>query len=112
MYLLLVPESCSRRAWPIEVSMDYEISNFQYSVEPNVGDKWRCAQLCIDQDNCKSANYFRLTKMCSLNSETRKTKPTAFNPSQSQVEYLENECANTLPGLKIYTVLCLILRFK
>ncbi|XP_003245794.1 uncharacterized protein LOC100573637 [Acyrthosiphon pisum] len=96
---LRVPESCNRRAWPIEVSMDYEISGFQYSVVPNVGDKWRCAQLCIDQNDCKSANYFRLTKMCSLNSETRKTKPTAFNPSRSQVEYLENECANTLPGV-------------
>lgn len=99
MYLIigLVPESCNRRAWPIEVSMDYEITGYQYSVIPNVGDKWRCAQLCIDQQ-CKSANYFRKTKTCSLNSETRKTKPTAVNPSPNQVEYLENECANTLSG--------------
>jgi len=104
VFAILVPESCNRRAWPIEVSMYYEISGFQYSVVPNVGDKWRCAQLCIDQNDCKSANYFRLTKMCSLNSETRKTKPTAFNPSRNQVEYLENECANTLPGLKTITI--------
>lgn len=82
--------------------MDYEITGHQYSVIPNVGDKWRCAQLCIDQNNCKSANYFRKTKTCSLNSETRRTKPTEFNPSQNQVEYLENECANTLPGFIIY----------
>lgn len=107
---LLVPETCNRRAWPIEVSMDYEINGFQYSVIPNIDDKWRCAQLCIDQNNCKSANYFRSTKMCSLNSETRKTKPTAFNPSRNQVEYLENECANTLPGFKIYIILCSILQ--
>lgn len=81
--------------------MDYEITGYQYSVIPNVGDKWRCAQLCIDQNKCKSANYFRKTKTCSLNSETRRTKLTEFNPSQNQVEYLENECADTLSGFII-----------
>lgn len=96
-----VPDHCNRRAWPIEVSMDYEITGHQYSVIPNVVDKWRCAQHCIDQSSsCKSANYFRKTKTCSLNSESRRTKPMAFNPSPNQVEYLENECANTLPGIK------------
>ncbi|VVC31381.1 Hypothetical protein CINCED_3A009457 [Cinara cedri] len=95
---LRVPESCNRRAWPIEVSMDYELTGSQYSVLPNIGDKWRCAQICIDDtNNCKSANYFRQTKICSLNAETRRTKPTAFNPNQNQVEYLENECVNTSP---------------
>jgi len=98
----LVPESCNRRAWPIEVSMDYELAGFQYSVIPNVGDKWRCTQLCIDDNHCKSANYFRKTKMCSLNSETQRTRPTAFNPSQNLVEYIENECADTEPGATFY----------
>lgn len=105
---ILVPESCNRRAWPIEVSMDYEFTGYQYSVLPSIGDKWRCAQICIDDTNCKSANYFRQTKTCSLNSETRRTKPTAFNPSQNQVEYLENECVDTLPGFTILNIIEII----
>lgn len=97
-HIYIVPDSCNRKAWPIEISVDYEITGFQYSMIPNVVDKWRCAQLCIDQNNCKSANYFRKTRMCSLNSETRRSQPTAFNPNPNQVEYLENECADTFPG--------------
>lgn len=97
----LVPEYCNRRAWPIEIFNYNELTGHQYSVIPNVVDKWRCAQLCIDDNNCKSANYFRQSQMCSLNSETRRTKPRAFSSTMNQVEYLENECANTLPGFKL-----------
>ncbi|XP_050436193.1 uncharacterized protein LOC126842972 [Adelges cooleyi] len=95
---LRVPDSCNRKAWPVEVSMDYELTGFQFSVIPNVVDKWQCAQQCLDQ-NCKSANYYRKSRTCSLNSETRRTKPAAFSPSPNQVEYLENQCSGLPPGI-------------
>ncbi|XP_050532946.1 uncharacterized protein LOC126900950 [Daktulosphaira vitifoliae] len=95
---LRVPENCNRKAWPIEVSMDYELNGFQLSVIPNVVDKWQCAQQCLDQQ-CKSANYYRKTKICSLNSETRRTKPAAYSPSPGQVEYLENQCVDQSSGI-------------
>nr|XP_018908189.1 PREDICTED: uncharacterized protein LOC109037821 [Bemisia tabaci] len=103
---LQVPKYCSARAWPIEYMAGVEMVGMQYTSVNNVIDRWHCAQLCLSGSNqyngydvgarpCLSAVYNPQTKVCSLSSENRRTRPEAFSPSAVPIiEYIENECIN------------------
>ncbi|XKL62628.1 hypothetical protein PGB90_002461 [Kerria lacca] len=99
---LQVPSNCMKKAWPIEFAPNSELIGYQQHVIPNVADQWQCAQYCLTGTTqyrygqtapCASAQYQHWSKTCTLSSETRRTKPEAFNPGiEDGVDYIENMC--------------------
>lgn len=91
-----------KKAWPIEFAPNSELIGYQQHVIPNVADQWQCAQYCLTGTTqyrygqtapCASAQYQHWSKTCTLSSETRRTKPEAFNPGiEDGVDYIENMC--------------------
>ncbi|KAK7068490.1 hypothetical protein SK128_019532, partial [Halocaridina rubra] len=91
------------RLWAFERVLDAFLDGFDNDTIPNVDSRVECMRLCLIKTEfvCRSAEYDSIQRICRLSPEDRRTRPTNFRTSPgANVDYLENQCARTLPDCR------------
>lgn len=84
------------RAWVYERVMAYHLHGYDDKLIEEVQSRIKCQELCLNEQEfrCRSAEYDYLTMQCRLSMLDRHSKPNAFRPTTSNVDYFENQCVS------------------
>ena len=65
-----------------------------------VSSRRSCQELCLQETEfqCMSAEYVYSSQECRLSRETRRSQPSSYRATTSDVDYLENQCAKERRG--------------
>ena len=86
------------KAWIFERVPGFELAGYDDLIEKAVLTRKECQELCLKQKKpfpCRSAEYDYDTFTCRLSSETRRSQPAAYRATTEDVDYLENQCADS-----------------
>ena len=89
---------------------NYIFSNESPIVEKNADSLVTCSQYCARDERCKSANFVKEEKKCSLLDKTRKTHLNLLLREQSDVSYLER--VRLIIHFILPYILCYVLKGK
>ncbi|CAL4087761.1 unnamed protein product [Meganyctiphanes norvegica] len=96
----------SERLWSFEKVMDSYLEGHDDKIIPNMDSRTTCMKACLTEGNftCRSAEYDSVRRQCRLSREDRRTKSESFVyfPGSS-VDYIENQCARSLPDCRYET---------
>ncbi|XP_021930316.1 uncharacterized protein LOC110834946 [Zootermopsis nevadensis] len=88
------------KAWAFTRVPSYEL-NAPNSIEVrNMFGRRQCQVECLQETRivCRSATYYGRDRLCKLSPDTRRTLPQHFRRAASDVDYIENECAQQPPS--------------
>ena len=88
------------RAWIYERVVGYVLEGYDDRVIGQVSSRRSCQELCLQQTEfqCMSAEYVYSSQECRLSRETRRSQPSSYRATTSDVDYLENQCAKERRG--------------
>lgn len=83
------------KAWIYERVVGYVIEGYDDRVIGQVTSRKSCEELCLQHTEfeCMSAEYVYSSQECRLSRESRRTQPSSYKATTSDVDYLENQCA-------------------
>ncbi|GAB6026964.1 hypothetical protein CHUAL_013634 [Chamberlinius hualienensis] len=90
---LKVAKSCGK-LWTFDRVIGYYM-NDTYAKKLNLKSKDECEEACLldTQLPCRSVSYVYSQQLCSLSSESRRTRPESFVYAGHDVDYIENHCS-------------------
>jgi hypothetical protein len=86
------------KAWVFERVPGFELAGYDNQVVKAVLTRQECQELCLKDEKklpCRSAEYDYATFTCRLSRETRRSQPAAYRATTEDIDYLENQCADS-----------------
>ena len=83
------------RAWIYERVVGYVLEGYDDRVVGQVTSRKSCQEMCLQETEfqCRSAEYVYSSQECRLSRESRRSQPSSYRATTSDVDYLENQCA-------------------
>lgn len=92
---------CTRRAcrksWAFTRVPEFEFTGDANEELTDVRSLEECRNLCQEASfyQCRSATFYKNSRLCKLSEETRRSAPNDFRPAERGIDYIENECTDS-----------------